>query len=171
MQDAITNIVNRYDVKGSYLDKFAVDQLSSYFNTGLIRIQVIELINSKASFIVKEASAQLYTEQPELLRPGGNSYTTRRYAACLRDLEYYLRYASYAIIAGDINVLNERVLDGLRDTYNSLSVPISPTVRGIQLLKEVILEELGLQDTEAESVIVEPFVYMCRALSEQNISR
>nr|QUE29471.1 ApcF [Erythrotrichia longistipitata] len=171
MQDAITTIVNRYDVKGSYLDKPAVDQLSSYFETGLLRIQVTELINGKASFIVKEASAQLYSEQPELLRPGGNSYTTRRYVACLRDLEYYLRYASYAIIAGDINVLNERVLDGLRDTYNSLSVPISPTVRGIQLLKDVILQELGLDNAEAESVISEPFSYMCRALSEQNISK
>nr|YP_009297426.1 allophycocyanin beta 18 subunit [Erythrotrichia carnea]AOM66769.1 allophycocyanin beta 18 subunit [Erythrotrichia carnea] len=171
MQDAITNIVNRYDVKGSYLDKFAVDQLSSYFKTGLLRIKVIQLINSKASFIVKEASAQLYSEQPELLRPGGNSYTTRRYAACLRDLEYYLRYASYAIIAGDTNVLNERVLDGLRDTYNSLSVPIAPTVRGIQLLKEVILQELSNENIEAEFFIVEPFSYMCRALSEQNISR
>ena len=171
MQDAITNIVNRYDVKGSYLDKFAVDQLSSYFQTGLLRIKVIQLINSKASFIVKEASAQLYSEQPELLRPGGNSYTTRRYAACLRDLEYYLRYASYAIIAGDTNVLNERVLDGLRDTYNSLSVPISPTVRGIQLLKDVILQELSNENIETEFFIVEPFSYMCRALSEQNISR
>lgn len=171
MQDAITNIVNRYDVKGSYLDKMAVDQLSMYFKTGLLRIKVTELINSKASFIVKEASAQLYSEQPELLRPGGNSYTTRRYAACLRDLEYYLRYASYAVIAGDTNILNERVLDGLRDTYNSLSVPISPTVRGIQLLKEVILKELGSESEEAVSVIIEPFGYLCRSLSEQNISR
>nr|QUE28563.1 ApcF [Porphyrostromium japonicum] len=171
MQDAITNIVNRYDVKGSYLDKIAVDQLSMYFKTGLLRIKVTELINSKASFIVKEASAQLYSEQPELLRPGGNSYTTRRYAACLRDLEYYLRYASYAVIAGDTNVLNERVLDGLRDTYNSLSVPISPTVRGIQLLKEVILKELDSESEETVSVIIEPFAYMCRSLSEQNISR
>nr|YP_010337269.1 allophycocyanin beta 18 subunit [Pseudoerythrocladia kornmannii]QUE28350.1 ApcF [Pseudoerythrocladia kornmannii]UNJ16854.1 allophycocyanin beta 18 subunit [Pseudoerythrocladia kornmannii] len=169
MQDAITSIVNRYDVKGSYLDKMAVDQLSEYFQTGLLRVTVTEFINSKASFVVKEASAQLYSEQPELLRPGGNSYTTRRYAACLRDLEYYLRYASYAIIAGDTNILNERVLDGLRDTYNSLSVPISPTVRGIQLLKEVILQELTLENSDVNAAVIEPFMYMSRALSEQNI--
>nr|QUE28876.1 ApcF [Porphyropsis coccinea] len=169
MQDAITSIVNRYDIKGSYLDQFAVDHLSLYFQTGLLRIKVTELINSKASFIVKEASARLYNEQPELLRPGGNSYTTRRYAACLRDLEYYLRYASYAIVAGDINLLDERVLDGLRDTYNSLSVPISPTVRGILLLKEVILQELNLEDSAISSVVTDPFSYMSRSLSENNI--
>lgn len=169
MQDVITNIVNSYDVRGSYLDKIAVDTLSTYFETGLLRVKLTKLINQKAAFIVKEASAQLYSEQPELLRPGGNSYTTRRYAACLRDLEYYLRYATYAIIAGDINILDERVLDGLKDTYNSLSVPIAPTVRGIQLLSTVIIEEVGMNSSEVGDIISQPFNYMSRVLSEQNI--
>jgi len=47
-------------------------------------------------------------------------------------MDYYLRYVSYALIAGDTSVLDERVLQGLRETYNSLGVPIGPTVRGIQ---------------------------------------
>nr|YP_010337076.1 allophycocyanin beta 18 subunit [Madagascaria erythrocladioides]QUE29105.1 ApcF [Madagascaria erythrocladioides]UNJ16661.1 allophycocyanin beta 18 subunit [Madagascaria erythrocladioides] len=169
MQDVITNIVNSYDVRGSYLDEIAVDKLSTYFETGVLRVNLTKLINQKAAFIVKEASAQLYSEQPELLRPGGNSYTTRRYAACLRDLEYYLRYATYAIIAGDINILDERVLDGLKDTYNSLSVPIAPTVRGIQLLSQVIIEEADINSFEANEIISRPFNYMSRVLSEQNI--
>nr|ARO91384.1 allophycocyanin beta 18 subunit [Rhodochaete parvula]ASK39721.1 allophycocyanin beta 18 subunit [Rhodochaete parvula] len=169
MQDIITNIVNSYDIRGSYLDNKAVDQLSLYFGTGLLRIKITESINSRSSFIVKEASAQLYSEQPELLRPGGNSYTTRRYAACLRDLEYYLRYATYSIIAGDINVLNERVLDGLKDTYNSLSVPIAPTVRGIQLLANVITTEFDFESQETAQIIAEPFNYMINVLGEQNI--
>ena len=129
MQDAITNILNKYDLSGRYLDKTGINQLESYFNTGLSRIKIAELINDKASSIIKEASGQLYEEQPELLRPGGNSYTTRRYAACLRDIEYYFRYSSYAIIAGDNYILDTRVLDGLRDTYNSLSVPICTNIK------------------------------------------
>jgi phycobilisome core component len=43
-------------------------------------------------------------------------------------MDYYLRYASYALVAADTNVLDERVLQGLRETYNSLGVPIGPTV-------------------------------------------
>jgi phycobilisome core component len=51
--------------------------------------------------IVKEAGSKLFEQVPELIRPGGNAYTTRRYAACLRDMDYYLRYGSYALVAGD----------------------------------------------------------------------
>ena len=169
MQDAVTNILNRYDLTGKYLDKAGIDELKNYFSTALTRIQTIELINSKASKIIREAAARLYEEQPELLRPGGNSYTTRRYAACLRDIEYYLRYASYALMAGNTNILDERVLDGLRDTYNSLSVPIGPTIRSIELLNEIIQNELVFSDEKDKIFICEPFEHMIYSLSEQDI--
>nr|AOM64552.1 Allophycocyanin beta 18 subunit [Riquetophycus sp.] len=169
MQDAITNVLNKYDLIGKYLDEDAINELENYFSNGLKRIQVIQVINNQSSKIVREAAAKLYEEQPELLRPGGNSYTTRRYAACLRDIEYYLRYASYAVIAGNINILNERVLDGLRETYNSLSVPISPTVRSIQLLEKIIQNELQFDNFSDQLMISEPFNYMIISLSEQNI--
>lgn len=168
MQDAITAVLNQYDIRGSYLDKTAMNQLKFYFSTGLKRIQMIEIINSKATVIIKEAAAQLYEEQPELLRPGGNSYTTRRYAACLRDIEYYLRYASYSLIAGDTNILNERVLNGLKDTYNSLGVPIAPTIRVIQLLQDVIGEELLISNDADKEILTEPFQYMINSLIQQD---
>nr|YP_009296229.1 Allophycocyanin beta 18 subunit [Sebdenia flabellata]AOM65164.1 Allophycocyanin beta 18 subunit [Sebdenia flabellata] len=169
MQDAITNVLNKYDLTGKYLDNFAISELNNYFSTALNRITIVELINSESSKIVRETAARLYEEQPELLRPGGNSYTTRRYAACLRDIEYYLRYASYALIAGNTNILNERVLDGLRDTYNSLNVPIAPTVRSIQLLEEVIKEIITSKNFVDNNIIGEPFQYMIKSLSEQDL--
>ena len=169
MQDAITNVLNRYDLTGKYLDQTAVRELEAYFNTGLDRIKTIEFINSRASKIIKLASTQLYSEQPELLRPGGNSYTTRRYAACLRDLEYYLRYASYALIAGNNVILTERVLNGLKDTYNSLGVPIAPTARSIQILQDVIQKEINNIYNINTLIISEPFQYLINTISEQDI--
>nr|WDA99054.1 allophycocyanin beta 18 subunit [Gronococcus sybilensis] len=169
MQDAITNVINKYDTTGKYLDREGVNDLQRYFQTGINRIQVAKLINEKASTIIREASAQLFEEQPELLRPGGNAYTTRRYAACLRDIEYYLRYASYAIIAGDTYILEERVLDGLQDTYNSLGVPIAPTIRVISLLKEVIKDQITNLDTTLKVLVEKPFDYMTQFISERDI--
>nr|YP_009488580.1 phycobilisome core component [Grateloupia filicina]AWD77362.1 phycobilisome core component [Grateloupia filicina] len=169
MQDAITSILNKYDLIGKYLDAPAMNELTRYFDTATNRIKVTKFINSEAAKIIREAAARLYEEQPELLRPGGNSYTTRRYAACLRDIEYYLRYASYALIAGSTNILNERVLDGLRDTYNSLNVPIAPTLRSIKLLEEVIQDELRQENYIDRSIISEPFEYIIQSLSEQDV--
>nr|YP_010903837.1 allophycocyanin beta 18 subunit [Hypnea musciformis]WCH56888.1 allophycocyanin beta 18 subunit [Hypnea musciformis] len=169
MKDAITSILDKYDVTGKYLDSFALNRIQNYFSNAYNRIKTIEIINSKSSRIVREAAARLYNEQPELLRPGGNSYTTRRYAACLRDIEYYLRYASYAIIAGDLNILNERVLDGLKETYNSLNVPIGPTIRSIKILEEIVQNELQFNTPELKLIINEPFEHIINSLSAENI--
>lgn len=168
MKDAITSVLNQYDLTGKYLDKNAINQLNKYFETGQERLNIVEIINNQSSKIIKEAASRLYQEQPELLRPGGNSYTTRRYAACLRDIEYYLRYASYAVIAGDSNILNERVLDGLRDTYNSLSVPISPTIRSIKILEEILQNEIKQTSKETNMIIRQPFEHMIQNLVEQD---
>lgn len=169
MRDAITNLIRNYDQTGRYLDRDALDSLKSYFSSGTDRVTAASIINSNAAGIVKQAGLQLFAEVPELIRPGGNAYTTRRYAACLRDMDYYLRYASYALIAGDTNVLDERVLQGLRETYNSLGVPVGPTVRGIQIMKDIVREKVAAAGVANPSVVDGPFDHLTRDLSETDI--
>ena len=84
-------------------------------------------------------------------------------------MDYYLRYASYALVAGSMDVLDERVLQGLRETYNSLGVPIGPTVVGIQIMKDMLKEMAASQGVENTSFIDEPFEYMTRELSELSV--
>ncbi len=169
MRDAVTTLIKNYDVTGRYLDRNAMDSLKAYFESGTARIAAASLINANSSAIVKKASALLFEEVPELIRPSGNAYTTRRFSACLRDMDYYLRYASYALVAGDNHVLDERVLYGLRETYNSLGVPIGPTVRGIQIMKELVKDlatEAGMINTD---FIDAPFDHLTREVSEVSV--
>jgi phycobilisome core component len=169
MRDAVTSLIRNYDISGRYFDRNAIDQLKSYFDSASARLAVASVINTNAAAIVKASGVQLFEEIPELIRAGGNAYTTRRYSACLRDLDYYLRYASYALIAGDTDVLNERVLQGLRETYNSLGVPIAPTVRGVQIMKDLVkakAQEAGIAEL---SFVDEPFDHITRELSEISI--
>jgi allophycocyanin beta subunit len=142
MQDAITSVINSSDVQGKYLDSAALEKLKSYFATGELRVRASAAISANSATIVKEAVAKslLYSD---VTRPGGNMYTTRRYAACIRDLDYYLRYATYAMLAGDASILDERVLNGLKETYNSLGVPVVSTIQAIQAIKEVAASIVG----------------------------
>ncbi len=169
MRDAVTSLISNYDITGRYLDRDAIDSLKSYFDTGLARVSAAAVINASATDIVKQAGTQLFADVPELIRPGGNAYTTRRYAACLRDMDYYLRYATYALVAGSTDVLDERVLQGLRETYNSLSVPIGPTVMGIQLLKDIVKGKVAAANIPTGEYLDQPFDYLTRELSEQDI--
>ncbi|BAU67172.1 allophycocyanin, beta subunit [Stanieria sp. NIES-3757] len=169
MRDAVTKLIKNYDVTGRYLDRNALDTLKAYFESGTARVTVATMITANAAGIVRQAGSSLFEQVPELIRPGGNAYTTRRYSACLRDMDYYLRYASYALVAGDMNVLDERVLQGLRETYNSLGVPIGSTVIGIQIMKDLVKQmatNAGINNTD---FIDEPFEHLTRELSEVSI--
>ncbi len=170
MRDAISGLIGRYDQLGRYFDRAAIDRIDDFFAQSRIRLAAVELINREATTIVREASQRLWLEDPELILPGGNAYTTRRLAACLRDMDYFLRYASYALIADDLTILDERVLNGLDDTYKSLGVPTGPTVRGISLLAVVVCEMLadaGVADVDA--VVRVPFEHLVRGLATSNV--
>lgn len=169
MRDAVTSLIRNYDSTGRYFDRNALDSLKSYFDSGTARVQAAAVISGNAAAIVKQAGLKLFEDVPELIRPGGNAYTTRRYAACLRDMDYYLRYAAYALVAGSTDVLDERVLYGLRETYNSLGVPIGPTVVGVQIMKDIVKEQVAAAGVEAGVYLDEPFDYITRQLSETDI--
>ncbi|WP_448573806.1 allophycocyanin subunit beta [Trichothermofontia sp.] len=169
MRDAVTSLIASYDIAGRYLDRNAVDTLKDYFQSGAARVQAAAVINANAAAIVKQAGSQLFDEVPELIRPGGYAYTTRRYAACLRDMDYYLRYASYALVSGNTDVLDERVLQGLRETYNSLGVPVGPTVQGILMMKEIVKEQVAAAGITDTRFVEQPFDYMARELGEKDL--
>jgi len=171
MRDAISGLIGRYDQLGRYFDRSAIDNIESFLDDSTLRIRAVELINGSAAEIVREASQRLFLDEPDLLLPGGNAYTTRRLAACLRDMDYFLRYASYALVAGDSSILNERVLNGLDDTYKSLGVPTGPTVRSIVLLGEVVAEKLRSEGVPAEQLgtVLQPFDHLARGLGETNV--
>ncbi|MDB9514412.1 transposase [Kamptonema animale CS-326] len=66
---------------------------------------------------VKEVNCQVFSfaacaidicENQGLIQAGGNCYPNRRMAACLRDAEIILRYVTYALLAGDASVLDDR---------------------------------------------------------------
>jgi allophycocyanin beta subunit len=142
MQDTITAAINPADEKGSYLEGAELEALEKYFRTGELRVKAATKISESAASIISETVAKslLYGD---ITLPGGNMYPTRRYAACLRDLGYFLRYATYAMLAADASILDERVLNGLKETYGSLGVPIEPTIQAIQAMKEVVTSRVG----------------------------
>ncbi|HIK33204.1 MAG TPA: allophycocyanin subunit beta [Oscillatoriales cyanobacterium M59_W2019_021] len=169
MQDAITTLIKNYDITGRYLDREAIDRLKSYFETGTARVQAAALVNANAADIVRQSGSQLFSDLPELIRPGGNAYTTRRYATCLRDLDYFLRYATYAWVAGNTDVLDERVLQGLRETYNSLGVPVGSVVIGIGIMKQIVKEKVEAAGVADSGFVSEPFDHMIRELAETDV--
>ena len=135
MFDAFAKAVAQADAKGAYLSSSEMSALNSIVSDGNKRLDVVNRITSNSSAIVASAARELFAEQPQLIAPGGNAYTSRRMAACLRDMEIILRYVTYAIFNGDASVLNDRCLNGLRETYLALGTPGASVALGVQKMK------------------------------------
>jgi phycocyanin beta chain len=139
MFDAFTRVVSQADARGEFLSTSQLDALSAMVSESNKRMDTVNRITSNASAIVTNAARSLFAEQPQLIAPGGNAYTSRRMAACLRDMEIILRYITYSIFTGDASVLEDRCLNGLRETYLALGTPGSSVAVGVQKMKDAAL--------------------------------
>ncbi|NER21802.1 MAG: phycocyanin subunit beta [Symploca sp. SIO1B1] len=139
MFDAFTKVVSQADARGEYLNTAQIDALAAIVADGNKRMDAVNRITSNSSAIVASAARSLFGEQPQLIAPGGNAYTSRRMAACLRDMEIILRYVTYAIYAGDASVLEDRCLNGLRETYLALGTPGASVAVGVEKMKDAAI--------------------------------
>jgi phycocyanin beta chain len=169
MLDAFAKVVSQADARGEYLSAAQMDALSAMVADGNKRMDTVNRVTSNASAIVANAARALFAEQPQLIAPGGNAYTSRRMAACLRDMEIILRYVTYAIFSGDASVLDDRCLNGLRETYLALGTPGASVAVGVQKMKDASLAIVGdrsnITSGDCSALMAEVASYFDRAAS------
>ncbi len=167
MFDAFAKVVSQADARGEYLSSAQLDALSAMVADSNKRMDAVNRITSNGSAIVTNAARALFAEQPSLIAPGGNAYTSRRNAACLRDMEIILRYVTYAVFTGDASVLDDRCLNGLRETYLALGTPGASVAIGVQKMKEAAIaianDSNGITSGDCSSLMAEIAGYFDRA--------
>ncbi|NEP87772.1 MAG: bleomycin hydrolase [Okeania sp. SIO2C2] len=135
MLDAFSKAVVTADTKTAPVGSAELASLKEFIAQGNRRLDAVNAIASNASCMVSDAIAGMICENNGLIQAGGNCYPNRRMAACLRDGEIILRYVTYALLAGDASILSDRCLNGLKETYIALGVPLQSTARAVQIMK------------------------------------
>lgn len=149
MLDAFSRAVVSADSKTAALGGSDLSALREYVANGNKRLDAVNAITSNASCIVTDAVTGMICENTGLIQAGGNCYPNRRMAACLRDGEIVLRYISYALLAGDSSVLDDRCLNGLKETYIALGVPIQSAGRAVAIMKASATALIGETNSPA----------------------
>lgn len=167
MLDAFTKVVAQADTRGELVNSAQIEALLSMVKDGSKRYDVVNRITSNASTIVANAARALFAEQPQLIAPGGNAYTNRRVSACVRDMDIILRYITYAVFTGDSSVLDDRCLNGLRETYLALGVPGSSMATSVIKMKEAAIalanDRNGITPGDCSALMSELAGYFDRA--------
>ncbi len=196
-QTAPLTVISQAEQQDRYLGRSELADLSTYFDSGIKRLAIANLITQNAELIVSRAANRIFTggsavgflERPELLAPspatvgvlaaalgggpvaaasggalqnllGGGGVTTpagfrpigvaaygpSNMAKSLRDMSWFLRYTTYAIVAGDPSIIavNTR---GLRTIIeNACSTPAT-----IVALQEMRVAAIGYFKNDAEA--------------------
>jgi phycocyanin beta chain len=165
--DAFTKVVAQADARGEFLNGGQIDALAGVVADSFKRLDAVNRITSNASALVTNAARELFEQQPALIAPGGNAYTHRRIAACLRDLDIVLRYITYATYLGDASVLEDRCLNGLRETYLALGVPGASVAEAVRKMKDAALalvnDRNGITPGDCSAIVSEIGTYFDRA--------
>jgi phycocyanin beta chain len=165
--DAFTKVVAQADARGEFLNAGQIDALAGVVADSFKRLDAVNRITSNASALVTNAARELFEQQPALIAPGGNAYTHRRMAACLRDLDIVLRYITYATYLGDASVLEDRCLNGLRETYLALGVPGASVAEAVRKMKDAALalvnDRNGITPGDCSALVSEIGTYFDRA--------
>ncbi|BAY82167.1 phycobilisome protein [Calothrix parasitica NIES-267] len=140
MLDAFSKVVEQADKKGAYLGENEINGLSAMVADSNKRLDVVNRLSSNASSIVANAYRGLVAERPQVFNAGGACFHNRNQAACIRDMGFILRYVTYSVLSGDTSAMDDRCLNGLRETYQALGTPGDAVASGIQKMKDAAIQ-------------------------------
>jgi allophycocyanin alpha subunit len=142
----VTKSIVNADAEARYLSPGELERIKAFVGSGESRLRIAEAIAGSRERIVKEAGDQLFQKRPDIVSPGGNAYGEEMTAACLRDMDYYLRLVTYGIVAGDVTPIEEIGLVGAKEMYKSLGTSLDALAEGIRQMKNTAISMMSGSD-------------------------
>ncbi len=153
----VAQVIAQSDAADRFLSSAELQKLEEFFSKGALRIRVAEKLAANEKKIVEEGSKRFWAKCPNTPSNRGNPQKT---ALCQRDQGWYLRLISYCVLAGNDKPLEDIGLNGMREMYTSLGVPLPNLRMAMTSLKEVTA---GLLTSEEMALVAPYFDRLIRA--------
>lgn len=166
----LSKVIASADTSQSPISDPELSRLKSFVADGQHRLDAINAMTSNLGTTINATIIDTILNNPDLVKDKGSCNSSRRMAACSRDLDILLRYISYALLAGTSQILDQQVLNGLAATYEALKVPLPPFIEAIRSAQKKVLDNMA-QENCGSSIIDETngyFDHVIDALSQKN---
>lgn len=139
----VAKAIAQSDRADRFLGSAELTQLQDFFNKGGVRISAAQKLAANQQKIVEEGSERFWEQCPNTPSNRGDKQKT---ALCQRDQGWYIRLVSYCVLAGNSKPLEDIGLDGMRDMYTSLNVPLTNLKLAMRCLKQVATNHLNSEE-------------------------
>jgi allophycocyanin-B len=146
----VAKVIAQSDRSDRFLSSAELTELQGFFSNGTQRISAAQKLASNEQKIVEQASQRFWSQCPNT---PSNSGKPQKTALCQRDQGWYIRLVSYCVLAGNSKPLEDIGLDGMREMYVSLGVPLANLKIAMRCVKDVALSTLSSD----EAAIATPY--------------
>jgi allophycocyanin-B len=146
----VAKVIAQSDEANRFLSSAELDKVEAFFRTSPLRLSAAQKLEDHQQAIVDEGSNRFWSQCPNTPSNSGNPQKT---ALCQRDQGWYIRLVSYCMLAGNAKPLEDIGLDGMRDMYISLGVPLGNLKVAMRCIKDVAMSKLTVE----EARLAEPY--------------
>ncbi|MGB3532212.1 MAG: allophycocyanin subunit alpha-B [Microcoleaceae cyanobacterium] len=154
----VAQMIAQSDDANRFLSSAEITKLQDFFSSSQKRIKVAQILKDNEQKIVQEGSERFWSQRPNTPSNSGNP---RKTALCQRDQAWYIRLVSYCVLAGNLKPMEDIGVDGMREMYISLGIPLTNLKIAMGCLKDVAS---GLMSSEEAAIAAPYFDYLIRAM-------